>query len=144
MCRGKTERELQSDFVRRVQEREFPTCPPRMLDGDGRLTFKNPRTGKHQFHHGGMFALTRWTNLYFPVSELLWGDPVGGQLGPLFGDPSGAHIADVPVYTNVSKRAAFFAHVLYWSDLGLKTTPPHIEVLRRVADLGDKGTANQL
>jgi hypothetical protein len=107
MCRGRTEHELQTDFARHVRERDFPTCPPRMLDGDGRLTFKNPKTGKREFHHGGMFALTRWTNLYFPASELFWGDAIGGELGSLFGDPSGSNIADVPVYANTSNRRRF-------------------------------------
>ena len=65
MCRGKAEDQLKKDFDRRVQEREFPTCPPRKMDGDGRLTFDNPGSGKREFHHGGLFALTRWTNLFF-------------------------------------------------------------------------------
>jgi hypothetical protein len=71
MCRGKSESELRSDFERRTREREFPTCPPSMLDGDYRLTFENPRNHLRQFHHGGQFALTRWTNLFFPASQLL-------------------------------------------------------------------------
>jgi hypothetical protein len=88
--------------------------------------------------------LTRWTNLYFPVSQLLWGDGIGRELGPLFGDPAGTNIADVPVFTNPSKRSAFFAHVLYWSDPGSKPAAPHIEALRMAVDLADAGTANGL
>jgi hypothetical protein len=79
MCRGKDEAELRMDFDRRTREREFPTCPPRMVDGDLRLTFKNPQSHMRTFHHGGQFALTRWTNLYFPVSQLLWGDAMAGD-----------------------------------------------------------------
>ena len=35
MCLGKTRDELKEDFARRVEEREFPTCPPKRLDNDG-------------------------------------------------------------------------------------------------------------
>jgi hypothetical protein len=144
MCRSSNKEELDKEFVRRINEREFPTCPPRMLDGDYRLTFKNPNTGRRQFHHGGLFALTRWTNLYFPASQLLWGDAIGGELGMLFGDASESNIADVAIFTNEKKRDAFFAHVRYWDDLGFKIVPPHIEVLRRAIDLADIGTADAL
>jgi hypothetical protein len=34
---------------------------------------------------GGLFALTRWTNLYFPYRGLVDGDPVGEPLAPCFG-----------------------------------------------------------
>jgi hypothetical protein len=143
MCRGKTEDELLADFDRRTREREFPTCPPRILDGDQRLTFKNPNDHKRHFHHGGQFALTRWTNLYFPVSQLLWGDPIGGEVGQVFGDGSGRNVADVPVFTNAAKRDSFFAHVLYW-DLEQGTAAPHIEALKAAVDLADTGAANAL
>ncbi|WP_342723930.1 hypothetical protein AAFG07_33295 [Bradyrhizobium sp. B097] len=144
MCRGKNEEQLRIDFDRRVADREFPTCPPRLLDGDCRLTFANPNTGRRQFHHGGLFALTRWTNLYFPASQLLWGDGIGGELGALFGDTSGSNIADVPVYTNKMQHDTFFAHVRYWDDLGSKNPPPHIEALRNAIDLADVGAADTL
>jgi len=143
MCRGNTESELQDDFARRTREREFPTCPPLMIDGDYRLTFENPNDHKRQFHHGGQFALTRWTNLYFPVSQLLWGDAIGGEVGPLFGDPPGTNVADVPVYTNTSRRNSFFAHVHYW-DLKFGNSAPHIEALKKAIDLADTGAVNGL
>jgi len=137
MCRGKTEDELKEDFARRVREREFPACPPPLLDGDQRMTFYNPKAQKHQFHSGGVFALTRWTNLYFPASELLWGDPIGGELSSLFGE----NIADVSVYANDGRRNSLFAHVLYWKR-GSDADPPHIAALSDAIDLADEGTAN--
>lgn len=143
MCRGKTEDELHADFDRRTREREFPTCPPRMIDGDLRLTFENPNDHVRRFHHGGQFALTRWTNLYFPVSQLLWGDAIGGEIGPVFGDPPGSNVADLPVFTNSSKPQDFFAHVLYW-DLKHGSAAPHIVALKNAIDLADTGAANNL
>jgi pimeloyl-ACP methyl ester carboxylesterase len=144
MCRGDTEEELRADFDRRTREREFPTCPPRMLDGDRRLTYVNPNDHVRYYHHGGQFALTRWTNLYFPVSQLLWGDAIGGEVGPVFGDPdSQSNVADLPVYTNIARRDVFFAHVLYWNiEHGIAA--PHITTLKAAIDLADAGTANGL
>jgi hypothetical protein len=147
MCHGKTEDDLRKDFDRRAREREFPTCPPRMLNGDQRLTFKDPR-GVRRFHHGGQFALTRWTNLFFPVSQLLWGDAIGGEVGSIFGEPNLPHppnsnVADVRVFTNSSRRDDFFAHVLYW-DRAQGGTAPHVVALKNAIDLADTGAANGL
>ena len=139
MCQGKTEQELQADFDRRTREREFPTCPPRMLDGDYRLTFQNPNTHKRTFHHGGQFALTRWTNLYFPAVQLVWGDAIGGQVAPVFGE----NAVDLAVYTNDAKKDAYFSHVLYW-DLSRGSNAPHIVALKKAIDLADRGSPNNL
>ncbi|MBN8558468.1 MAG: hypothetical protein LCH72_10870 [Proteobacteria bacterium] len=88
-----------SDLVR---ERSFPTCPPQTE------SVASPRPGvRHQAftfthayddqrnpkakrsvqvpHHGGLFALVRWTNLYFPYRGLVHGDPVAGPLTETFG-----------------------------------------------------------
>jgi hypothetical protein len=144
MCQGTTEAELRSNFDRRTREREFPTCPPRKLDGDGRLSFTNPHDQQRYFHHGGQFALTRWTNIFFPISQLLWGDAIGGEVGPVFRDPeAGSNIADVPVHTAESNADSFFAHVLYW-DTAFGENAPHIEALRKAIDLADTGAANDL
>jgi hypothetical protein len=121
MCLGKTEAELHDDFNRRARECEFSTCPPLMLDGDNLMSFENPNDKLRYFHHGGQFALTRWTNLYFLVSEVLWGDAIGGPVATIFGDPEktkidpalGQYVADAPVYTNDSHNISFFAHTHY-------------------------------
>jgi hypothetical protein len=141
MCYGKNEDQLRADFDRRTREREFPTCPPRILDGDLRLTFANPKTGARSYHHGGQFGLTRWTNLFFPASQLLWGDAIGGEVSSVFGDPSGSNIADLRVYTNRSKRDSFFAHIRYW-DVEPDRTAPHIVALKKAIDLADIGDAD--
>jgi hypothetical protein len=61
------------------RQREFPTCPPADEDArDCRLLWRTYRCMRI-LHHGAPFAVTRWTNLYFP------GDVIGGPVAPLFG-----------------------------------------------------------
>ena len=90
MCLGNSRRALELDFVRRIAEREFPTCPPKRLDNNGLLTFYNPKLQQRQVHHGALFGLTRWTNIFFPMVQIFWGDAIGGKLAPIFG----SHIVD--------------------------------------------------
>jgi hypothetical protein len=140
MCHGETRSELEQDFARRVLEREFPTCPPMRLDAGG-LTFVNPKTEQRVFHHGAMFGLTRWTNIYFPRVQILWGDALAGPVANDFG----SHIVDVPVWTNVAKTDEFFTHQAYWDvDRKEGRNAPHIVALRKAVDLADLGTANEL
>lgn len=146
MCNGETEHELRRDFKRRVREFEFPTCPPMLLKGSGRLTFRSSSDHLQYFHHGGLFGLTRWTNLYFPVSQLLWGDAIGGPVAPIFG----RNIVDVPVYRSKLKQASFaqirdlvlppnfFAHTKYWAlPPGEGSEAPHIRALINAINLAD-------
>jgi hypothetical protein len=142
MCLGKSRADLERDFERRVREREFPTCPPKRLDKDGLLAFDNPQTGTKTVHHGALFGLTRWTNIYFPVEQLFWGDAIGGEVAPLFG----SHIVDLPVSTRTNSDTDFFTHTAYW-DVDRKPdyrNAPHILALRDAVDLADSGTAISL
>ena len=135
MCIGNTYEGLQEDFERRVREREFPTCPPARLDGDGLLLFTNPKTGGQEFHHGAIFGLTRWSNLYFPLVQLFWGDAIGGPLAPVFGP----HIEDIKVSTVTPPGPSFFTHTSYWSLAWLGgRCAPHIQALRAAINLEDK------
>jgi hypothetical protein len=131
--------DLKEDFARRVGEREFPTCPPKRLDQDGLLTFANPKTGKRQVHNGALFGLTRWTNIYFPRSQLFWGDAIGGALSPIFG----YHIVDLEVSTRKAGGDDFFTHTAYWDVHRQPDThdAPHIVTLRKAVDLADTGAA---
>ena len=133
---------LKRDFVRRVREREFPTCPPKQLDQDGLLTYHNPKTGNRQIHNGALFGLTRWTNIYFPRSQIFWGDAIGGALSPIFG----YHVVDLEVSTRKAGGADFFTHTAYWD---VERDPdtyraPHIVALRKAVDLADTGAAVEL
>jgi hypothetical protein len=87
MCNGKTETKLIEDFRRRVEQREFPVCPPEKQDDDGILSFTDADDRK-EFHHAALFGLTRWTNLYFPRVQMFWGDAVGGPLRDIFATTS--------------------------------------------------------
>jgi hypothetical protein len=134
MCDGKTEAELVKDFRRRVTQREFPVCPPQSQDEDGLLSFINRNTGRKEFHHAALFALTRWTNLYFPMVQMFWGDAIGGPLQGVFG----RYIKDVPVSTVDPAAARFFTHTSYWKISGPKGQPgPQIIALRREVNLED-------
>lgn len=134
MCVGDSYGALKADFSRRVRERQFPTCPPARIDNDGLLLFTNPKTKKQEFHHGAVFGLTRWTNLYFPLDQLFWGDAIGGPLAPFFG----SHIEDIAVYTRPGNRTAFFTHTDYWNiDWPGGRATPHIFALQAAINLED-------
>lgn len=136
MCRGSTEDELTEDFRRKTSERELLTCPPKLIDDDKRLTFVSPNGDTRKFHHSGLFGLTRWTNLYFPTEQLLWGDAVGGEVGPIFGDGRTTNIVDIPISLDDVKSAPLFGHVRYW-EIGDNDAAPHIKALRDAVDLAD-------
>lgn len=91
-----------TQFANLVRERSFPTCPPQTesVASPARGIRRQAFTFTHAYdndqswmtkrsvqvpHHGGLFALTRWTNLYFPYRGIFDGDPVGGPLGEQFG-----------------------------------------------------------
>jgi hypothetical protein len=140
MSRGRTADELSTDFKRRIKEREFPVCPPERIDKDGYLTFTHELKPTRWFHNGALFGLTRWTNLYFPVSELFRGDAIGGQLNEIFGEG----IFDVPVNTASSRGNGLFAHVTYWDvPESEPLNAPHIQALRNAIDLADSGVVNE-
>jgi hypothetical protein len=72
-------------FKEGIRQREFPVCPPKDEDARDRghlgRIFED-KDGPHYvriLHHGAPFAVTRWTNLYFP------GDIIGGPVARLFG-----------------------------------------------------------
>lgn len=110
-----------TEFKDLVSERSFPTCPPQTEQvrspaaGVDRKVFtfthaiedeQNPkRTRSVQVpHHGGLFALTRWTNLYFPYKGLIDGDLIAGSLVPSFGE----WVKDVELH-----QTKGFAHTRY-------------------------------
>jgi hypothetical protein len=94
-------------------QREFPTCPPRPEDPrDGGLLWREygEAERRHEvriLHHGAPFAVTRWTNLYFP------GDVIGGPLAHLLGNG----IKDVKLCPDPNSGSAahsWRSHTHYW------------------------------
>ena len=137
MCDGATEGELTTDFKRRVTQREFPICPPKRQDYDGLLSFTNSDgvNEKKEFHHAALFGMTRWTNLFFPMSQLFWGDAVGGPLKDIWG----RYVRDVEVSTCTPSKSAFFTHTAYWSLKALEgRNAPQIVALQEAINLEDK------
>jgi len=141
MCLGKSRSDLVFFNATPTTEREFPTCPPKQLDGDGLLSFYNPKTKARQVHHGALFGLTRWTNIYFPLEQIFWGDAIGGPVAPIFG----SHIVDLPVSTHKAGGADFFTHTAYW-DVARSDgrEAPHIVALRDAVDLAETGATIDL
>ena len=135
MANGKDRKGLEADFEDHKRERELPTCPPQKIDDDGRIAYEDPNTKKPRLHHGGTFGLTRWTNLFFPTTNIFWGDAIGGPVKPVFGDC----VKDIEVSTKIGGGAGFFTHVAYWkTDCKAKRAAPHLAALVNAIDLRDK------
>ena len=104
----------QAEFKRKKSQRELPTSPPQLDDGRSfsypsnyKLDNGTPRTTK-ALNHAAVFAVTRWTNLFFPARFGLKGDLIGGAIS----DALGPGINDVPVAT--ATRGGWLAHTSYW------------------------------
>ncbi|MDD4881935.1 MAG: hypothetical protein PHX10_10190, partial [Gallionellaceae bacterium] len=113
--------DAKTQFADLVRERSFPTCPPQTetIASPVPNVHRQAFTFTHAYvdeqnlrakrsvqvpHHAGLFALTRWTNLYFPYSGLIDGDPIAGPLAEEFG----AWVRDVRL-----NDAKGFAHSRY-------------------------------
>jgi hypothetical protein len=114
-------------FTTAQENRVLPTCPPQTSEErkshHARCTFELPYTdavGRHRtftvFDHGAPFAVTRWTNLYFPARwGGLKGDLVGGPIHGSFG----RWILDVPL-----SGVHGAAHTSYWKPPEFGDDPP--------------------
>lgn len=126
-----------SDFKKRMERREAPACPPTEDEkGYGYNARRPVMLGQQPFtpyylHHAAAFAVTRWTNLYFPAPFGLFGDIVGGPVKPVMG----AGVLDLPVTVGKGKgwlARSWLSHTHYWSErsgaqgyLGALTTDEH-------------------
>lgn len=128
------------DFALKTKEREFPTSPP-VFEKDNEFTYGRmvPGTGKRRRkvtvpHHGAVFAPVHWTNLYFPSSNIIFGDIVGGPVAPVFGPG----VEDVAVETSI--RRGVFNHTDYFTPVpdGTADAPgSHVLALRKALNLLD-------
>lgn len=112
-----------SDFKKRIERREAPACPPTEdTKGYGYNARQPVMLGQKPFtpqylHHAAAFAVTRWTNLYFPAPYGLFGDIVGGPVKPVMG----AGVLDLPVTVGTWKgwlARSWLSHTRYWSERG--------------------------
>jgi hypothetical protein len=137
------------DFDERRRERELPTCPPQADDKGFAYSGETVEVGMHRkftplvLHHAAPFAVTRWTNLYYPAAWGLFGDFVGGPLREQFG----RGVKDVPVssarWFGLAQYTPF-AHVGYWLPMdasprearpGANGRTPALQALQQALDL---------
>jgi hypothetical protein len=138
-----------TDMRARQRQRELPTDPPVPeieKDGTRRYAYRlwdldgKPNTFRlRAIHHAGMFACTRWTNLYFPATLGVFGDIVGGAMQPWFGPG----VRDIPVSTgHWLKDHSILAHTNYWhtSRGGMPKEPLPLALMELIAvlDLDNK------
>lgn len=134
------------DFAARKRERELPTCPPQRDDKGYSYGGTTVEVGEGKkftplvLHHAAPFAVTRWTNLYFPAALGLFGDIVGGPLREHFG----LGIKDIAVTSKAWRgvlRHTLAAHTSYWrpedGEEGAKNAPrpPALFKLKQVLAL---------
>lgn len=112
-----------SDFQQRMERREAPACPPTEdTHGYGYNARQPLMLGQkpftpHYLHHAAAFAVTRWTNLYFPAPFGVFGDIVGGPVKPVMG----GGVLDLPVTVGNGKgwlARSWLSHTHYWSERG--------------------------
>lgn len=126
------------DFAMRKCQRELPTCPP-VEDAKGyAYSGKVPivlNSGKKfaplYYHHAAPFAVTSWTNIYFPAYFGIFGDFVGGPLRKEFG----YGIKDIAVHYPGLAKFTIKTHISYWQFLpespeGLDRPTPLAEIKR--------------
>jgi pimeloyl-ACP methyl ester carboxylesterase len=125
-------------FETAVRTGVTPSCPPRagtqMVEaqdsGVGHYGWNNH--GRTVLHHAAPFAVTRWTNLFFPVKGYLLGDWFGGPLQPLFG----RGVWDREVLGNTPGRLApAMAHGKYFSYPDDDSADGIAKVLQEVLEL---------
>ena len=116
-----------SAFDTAKADRVLPTCPPlstpERKSNQSRCSFELPYAdsrGLHRtftvFDHGAPFAVTRWTNLYFPVR---WGGLKGDLVGGPLRDQFGRWVLDIPL-----PPVRGVAHTSYWKPPAAERVPP--------------------
>lgn len=138
--------ESNGEFIDFVGSRRLPSNPPVPDDGrdparppTGFYAWTESSTGQRWLspHHAAMFAFTRWSNLYFPASHVIFGDIVGGPIDPGLG----LGIKNVAIDCLHRFGHRIFSHTSYWSSGGTHGTPSHINAVQDALDIGDRNTA---
>lgn len=131
-----------------VDARIVASSPPRGEDRKGGtrtfsypITYARPLTGAPAQltvpDHAAPFAVTRWTNLYFPVTRGINGDPVGGPMPYAFG-PGVKNIE----LSHPGGGFLGFAHTFYWRTR--KDHRGHVDELRKALGLDARRELTEL
>jgi hypothetical protein len=128
-----------AEFTQRVERWELPTCPPEDEGAEYNNINKTTRwfswkheSGRRMLYHGAPFAVTRWTNMWFPAHAGFFGDWFGGPLAPLYGPG----ITDIPLKGNrPQSRWPAIAHAKYFSFPEDTNDDSVTKLLRRALDL---------
>lgn len=126
------------EFEQRLKAGELSACPPRPDPVTRLIGFRNKYQVKggairtlYLLKHSSLFAVTRWSNIYFENQMHIFGDPIAGPVAPLFG----GGVQDV----KVKARAGFgwFNHLDYWrgdqTDTTVEDAP--LAALKRALEL---------
>lgn len=105
---GDTRGAMEASFARKQRERELPRDPAMRVGGDGTLFFRVPPDRRAFFHPAGLFGVTRWTNIHFPLRTAIFGDVVGGRVCDVFG--RGILDQEVPIrgFSSLSAHTHYF------------------------------------
>jgi hypothetical protein len=129
-----------NEFERLIRRGELPTCPPqpegdpeeKEEDRPTRLWFSWPHHGRQELDHKAVFAVVRWTNMWFPARWGFFGDWFGERLAPLFGNG----IRDIELKGNgLRARIPGYAHAQYLQFPNDTTKPSVTTKLRATLDL---------
>jgi hypothetical protein len=124
--------ESKNDLNLLKEQRELPTSPPQKDKKTNRYSFdvKNERDEVigEKLHHAAHFALTKWTNLYFPD------DLIGGKLGPLFD----YGVLDIKCDFFPHRRSFGWlrSHTQYWSN-DRDSSPTSVDYLKAIISWPD-------
>ncbi|GAC16718.1 hypothetical protein [Aliiglaciecola lipolytica] len=129
------------DFVDRKLDREYPTSPP--VKENEHYYYQ---TNEDKFlHHGAVFSLVRWTNIYSKPFNIFFGDLISGPVSRAFSNPQiskdlvsekqpDSPILDIDVEAAYPKRyPRLFTHTNYWrwhDNFDREGAPDHIIKLR--------------
>ncbi len=125
------------DMERLREDRVMPTAPPRPYNSKFFSFYEEP-SGAFSAHHGSVFSVVRWSNVFDPFHPLLimLGDPIGGPVSgkELFG----AGVLDIAQrISGADPRERVFTHNSYWKNTShdWDAPAPHILLLRRLVDI---------
>ncbi|MBU2878831.1 MULTISPECIES: hypothetical protein [Alteromonadaceae] len=136
------------DFVDRKLDREYPTSPP--VKENEHYYYQT--TDAKFLHHGAVFSLVRWTNIYSKPFNIFCGDLISGPVSRAFSNPQiskdlvseeqpASPILDIDVEAAYPKRnPRLFTHTNYWrwhDNFDRDGAPDHILKLRESLGLVD-------